>query len=399
MESIFIMKNTLLEFLTKNNFYGTEKIYLAPTIPNTKLSNALSCYGQGLRAEEIYILIDNTVFGGAKDGVLITNDQIIFKEPFESPIRINFSDIKKIYSEKSNIFINGSKLISLSMPNAPDIYRLCLLLQLFIEQQNEKQEESLDTSQTTIFSDQNCQCINNKSYTNSTIESNKIEKATKDSLNQIDKDVTFKYIPSDEIYNLLCKIKLVSSISTIFFLDKRESPHTYICNEFISIVVSFIKQFRNKIIEKKQIRELKNDIATIEMQAFACFLIIFNIRYRGVDERLCQQIANESIRSLPSMNNRRYSQHFLSIIQTYDDINEEEEIIFKFIVRLTFTNLLEKSLSDLSSIKEHYTDTEIEKSLITLSSNLDPEFSSLINQSTNQISNFVSQIFNTFNYY
>lgn len=135
------------------------------------------------------------------------------------------------------------------------------------------------------------------------------------------------------------------------------------------------------------------------MQAFACFLIIFNIRYRGVDERLCQQIANESIRSLPSMNNRRYSQHFLSIIQTYDDINEEEEIIFKFIVRLTFTNLLEKSLSDLSSIKEHYTDTEIEKSLITLSSNLDPEFSRLINQSTNQISNFVSQIFNTFNYY
>ncbi|OCG17232.1 hypothetical protein [Gilliamella sp. WF3-4] len=394
------MKNTLLEFLTKNNFYGGEKIYLAPTIPNKKLSNALSCYGQGLRPEEIYILIDNTLFGGAKDGVLITNNQMIFKEPFDSPIRINFSDIKKIYSEKSNIFINGSKLSSLSMPDAPDIYRLCLLLQLFIEQQDNKQEEPLDTSQLITFSDQNNQCINNKSNTDSMIEADcKIEQTTKYSLNQTDKTVTLKYIPSDEMYNLLCKIKLAGSISTIFFLDKKENPHTYICYEFVGIVISFVKKFRSKIIEKKQIKELENDIATIEMQAFACSLIIFNILYRGVNERLCQQIANESIRSLSGSNNNRYLQHFLSIIQTYDDADGEEEIVFNFIVRLTVTNLLEKSLSDLSQIKEYYTDIEIEKSIKTLISDFDPEFTSLLNQLANQISDLVSQIFNRFNYH
>ena len=61
-----------------------ERVFVAPHIPRKKLLGALDSYGEGLRAQDIVVLIDDTVFGGAREGVLITEAQIRAKAKFEA---------------------------------------------------------------------------------------------------------------------------------------------------------------------------------------------------------------------------------------------------------------------------------------------------------------------------
>lgn len=120
-------------FLRDNGFFSKEKIHVHPKIPMQKKLNALSSYCAGLDSNEVIILIDDTLFGGAKEGVIITNEKIIAKEMFEDPREVYFDHITHIHSEKGKIFINEQKFVSLSMPDAPDLYILCILLQKYIQ--------------------------------------------------------------------------------------------------------------------------------------------------------------------------------------------------------------------------------------------------------------------------
>ena len=43
-------------------------MFVAPDIPKKKLQAALDSYGERLRAQDVVVLIDDTVFGGAREG-------------------------------------------------------------------------------------------------------------------------------------------------------------------------------------------------------------------------------------------------------------------------------------------------------------------------------------------
>lgn len=60
-------------------------VYLYPDIPTKKLENAIQTYAKITSDEQILCLIDNTVFGSAKDGALLTSRAIYWKNPFEKP--------------------------------------------------------------------------------------------------------------------------------------------------------------------------------------------------------------------------------------------------------------------------------------------------------------------------
>jgi len=72
-----------------------DKIFFAPYIPNKKLRNAMNSYASGVNAAEVLLLVDNTVFGSAKAGMLITTSCIYFAEPFGES---QFLDTDKIIS-------------------------------------------------------------------------------------------------------------------------------------------------------------------------------------------------------------------------------------------------------------------------------------------------------------
>lgn len=58
---------------------GLERVYVRPHIPQKKLQAALESYGANMREDEVLVLIDDTLFGGAKEGVLMGESKLALK--------------------------------------------------------------------------------------------------------------------------------------------------------------------------------------------------------------------------------------------------------------------------------------------------------------------------------
>lgn len=79
VDSIVQMTLSLAERL------GLERVYVRPHIPQKKLSAALESYGANMSADEVLVLIDDTLFGGAKEGVLMGESKLAVKMVFDTP--------------------------------------------------------------------------------------------------------------------------------------------------------------------------------------------------------------------------------------------------------------------------------------------------------------------------
>ena len=104
------------------------KIYFAPDLPLQKKHNALANYGFGIEEDEIIVLIDDTVFGSANDGVIITRDSYQYKEMANSP-RILKPTGGDVFSVEKGflstvIKFDGSKIMSLTQASYEDLYYL-----------------------------------------------------------------------------------------------------------------------------------------------------------------------------------------------------------------------------------------------------------------------------------
>lgn len=108
------------------------RTYFAPSIPLKKLSNALQSYGRGIQAEEVVALMDTTVFGGAKDGVMLTEKQIRLKDLGSGLAIWEWSNIRTIAAEKTGIYVNGHKLIDCLAVNEGEVAHLVSGLQAFL---------------------------------------------------------------------------------------------------------------------------------------------------------------------------------------------------------------------------------------------------------------------------
>jgi len=113
-----------------------ERVFVAPNIPRKKLLAALDSYGQRLRAQDVVVLIDDTVFGGAREGVLITETQIRCKAKFEqAEIRL-LGCLSEITAHGTHIRIHGEPFITLSVPNADDLRRLFIAVSDYLQETN-----------------------------------------------------------------------------------------------------------------------------------------------------------------------------------------------------------------------------------------------------------------------
>lgn len=112
-----------LEGLEFNN-EPFERVFVAPHIPPKKLLGALDSYGVGLRPQEVVVLIDDTVFGGAREGILITETQVRSKAKFEEEDVRLLGLLQDITVHGARIWIHGEQYATLSMPNSDDIQLL-----------------------------------------------------------------------------------------------------------------------------------------------------------------------------------------------------------------------------------------------------------------------------------
>ena len=85
-----------------------DKVYARPNIPHKKLEGAITSYAPGVSPGAVLVLLDDTLFGGAKEGLLVTNDAIYCKQKFESPRRIAFSQVAEVApGTDSRLMVNG----------------------------------------------------------------------------------------------------------------------------------------------------------------------------------------------------------------------------------------------------------------------------------------------------
>ena len=128
------MEETVISIVQK---YRTkikdDAIFFAPEIPAKKFKNALDTYAQDAVFEEILVLIDNTLFGSAKDGALITDRRIYMHDLWSTPKNYFWKDIEKLNldpEDEKKILINDLEFLNF-------IYSEKTIIKLFVEMLNE----------------------------------------------------------------------------------------------------------------------------------------------------------------------------------------------------------------------------------------------------------------------
>ena len=127
-------------FLENLESLEDDKIYVAPNIPSKKLQGAINSYAKNVKAEEIICLIDDTTFGSAKSGMVITSDCLYAKEDFESAVKVKLDIVDNFSIEngilETKLFVNGKKFVSLTIPSRKSMQLVVKYLNAYIRGEN-----------------------------------------------------------------------------------------------------------------------------------------------------------------------------------------------------------------------------------------------------------------------
>lgn len=89
------------------------RVFYAPAIPRDKEASARSVHDLHLPDEEaILVLHDGTVFGSAEEGFLVTRQRLCWKNPWERPRQIAWSDLEPeaIKRDVGMVLLEGTEL-------------------------------------------------------------------------------------------------------------------------------------------------------------------------------------------------------------------------------------------------------------------------------------------------
>lgn len=104
----------LLEEIKKNLEGFTDKRLFVGTIPPKKLNNAIATYATDVPPEDVVLLYDDTVFGSAKDGFLLTAKAVHWRNSDGDPDRLRYEEIRKVdflkYTVSAGIVLNEKEI-------------------------------------------------------------------------------------------------------------------------------------------------------------------------------------------------------------------------------------------------------------------------------------------------
>lgn len=128
-------------------------IYVAPQIPMNKILGAMSYLPAQTQAEEVLVLVDETVFGQGKNGLCLTDQGIYFKEAFASANAYPLKSIRSVgYSMgllSKHLVINGTVKVSLAQPEKAGIRLLADFLNQYCAFAKAQTQTQTDTSEFT----------------------------------------------------------------------------------------------------------------------------------------------------------------------------------------------------------------------------------------------------------
>jgi hypothetical protein len=143
-------KEKLLNIIKTTIAPGDKTTFITPDIPQKKLSNSIKSFGAGMTKKSILCLVDGTVFGSAKQGLLISMDGISWKSTNGGPQSIKYEQIKNVEARRvvSGIVINGRKKIDLTQTNKSTVSGIQLFILKIIEQDGQQDISKVESYYT-----------------------------------------------------------------------------------------------------------------------------------------------------------------------------------------------------------------------------------------------------------
>jgi DnaJ like chaperone protein len=132
------LKNTVMKY--KNIIYD-DKIFFYPDIPSRKLNNAVKKYAN-INDETVLMLVDDTILGSAKAGLILTDRAIYIKDSNTDAFSCKISDIENItfknYMLMQKLVINYTLDITFTQPKKKSLSSIADMLKEISGLKNEE---------------------------------------------------------------------------------------------------------------------------------------------------------------------------------------------------------------------------------------------------------------------
>lgn len=382
---------SFLDFLNKDKVSLSNRIYIYPDIPREKAVNAIRKMSDGVAVyyEDVRVLIDTTLLGSGKSGVMITDTHIFLRADFDNPICRSVDDIFSIEAKKSLfglpiIYINDKKILKLENMDSPPVEYIIQCFSNYIEYLDEEPDEELDDDEAEALLEEILKELppEKREITGELLRQGRLAKSQE----EVDKlkEVMELYVESlesndSEVKKLISGYKSASSTKEkdlLIDMMKRniqsmDNDESYIENENNSVlkyypmdnIISIYRSVRSteaKLVlgainffntdpsselkgvvakcildntiyireiyfENRRIRNLLNDAAVFETTLYITALIWNELGNRGFDDKIIKYILSEGINDM--FTDKFYSQ-FPKFASNVISISEENLIMF-----------------------------------------------------------------------
>lgn len=266
------------EILNKGWDWGYKQVFVKPNIPAKKLKAAINSYAHSVSENEVLVLLDDTVFGGAKEGVILTADTMHCKQKGEPAKRICFADdIKIAVGSQSRILANGQLFFKANLVAHTAILTFVYRIKNCVETPTVNTQSGTPTPTPTP--------------TSTVAPQNKRNDPKIPKLKKI-----LKVYSNDSVFEAMKKMNMIGHAGAIFggSGNQKEKSNTYLIEQYRRVVYGNVTVFR-KYVADKQLHEMANDLATTEVATYVLGALLKEMRSRNVDGRVVQKIVMEGM--------------------------------------------------------------------------------------------------------
>ena len=158
-----IIADIVISYISKNYSDGITNIFSGTSSKfNSKKGNIKTVHGiDKINDNNVLIFFDTTVFGSAKDGFVITNENICVHNSFEQAYSVNIKSIEKLSIKDKCLLINDKYSVDVGVSCVKpsgflNIFSYCLCNLLYLAEKGyelESSPSSSDSSQTVSTND------------------------------------------------------------------------------------------------------------------------------------------------------------------------------------------------------------------------------------------------------
>ncbi|WP_413283638.1 hypothetical protein [Vibrio sp. MA40-2] len=372
----------------------SDGIYLKPNIPTKKLTGAIGKYAQDIAPEEIIVLVDDTVFGGAKEGMILTSYEILGNEKFEDAFCVSYDEVDDIgFPKKRKLYINGLKRMTFTLPDHNALVNLAKNLEISIKKsklafskptQNQPDQVSVTADVSTSDTPNDNASVDTKivhktepinkieqkvniNYSDDDIRSDKQQinsaiqapKTEEDApqLSDVDEQVVLnlKVWKNDSIFPAIKKCYRIEQVSSVLPV----SPNQYkeAGEALVKSCHKAIVKYRTILVDKAEFQEMANNTATLEALCHFASTAIAKMKSERVPEEFIQAILERNFYDVflmkPTDRNSEMWASIMRVVTGYLEVwyKTKDCVNFEvFIIRLIGSNIAGNFDIDLNKV-------------------------------------------------